>query len=32
VIHSDGTTGEYHWGRELKKKLIEWEAAEAAKR
>lgn len=26
VIHSDGTIGEYHWGRELKKQLIEWEA------
>ena len=25
VIHSDGTIGEYHWGRDLKKKLIEWE-------
>ncbi len=25
VIHSDGTVGEYHWGRDLKKKLIEWE-------
>lgn len=30
VIHSDGTTGEYHWGRDLKRKLIEWEAAQAA--
>ncbi len=26
VIHSDGTTGEYHWGRELKKRLLDWEA------
>ena len=26
VIHSDGTIGEYHWGRELKRQLIEWEA------
>lgn len=25
VIHADGTTGEYHWGRELKQRLIEWE-------
>lgn len=25
VIHSDGTVGEYHWGRDLKKKLLEWE-------
>ena len=25
VIHADGTIGEYHWGRDLKKKLIEWE-------
>lgn len=25
VIHSDGTIGEYHWGRDLKKKLLEWE-------
>jgi O-6-methylguanine DNA methyltransferase len=25
VIHADGTLGEYHWGRDLKKKLIEWE-------
>lgn len=26
VIHSDGSVGEYHWGRELKKRLLEWEA------
>ena len=25
IIHKDGTTGEYHWGRELKKQLLEWE-------
>ncbi len=25
VIHSDGTLGEYHWGRDLKRRLIEWE-------
>ena len=25
IIHKDGTTGEYHWGRELKKQLIAWE-------
>lgn len=25
VIHSDGTIGEYHWGRDLKKKLLDWE-------
>ncbi|MBM6993085.1 MAG: methylated-DNA--[protein]-cysteine S-methyltransferase [Prevotella sp.] len=31
VIHSDGTTGEYHWGRDLKRRLIEWEAAKVAK-
>lgn len=29
VVHSDGTTGEYHWGPELKKRLIAWEAAAA---
>lgn len=27
VIHSDGTFGEYHWGRDLRRKLIEWEKA-----
>jgi AraC family transcriptional regulator of adaptative response/methylated-DNA-[protein]-cysteine methyltransferase len=27
VIHSDGTLGEYHWGRDLKKQILEWEAA-----
>lgn len=27
VIHSDGTLGEYHWGCELKGRLIEWEKA-----
>lgn len=26
VVHSDGTTGEYHWGKDLKKSLIDWEA------
>lgn len=25
VIHSDGTLGEYHWGRDLKKMLLQWE-------
>lgn len=25
VVHKDGTTGEYHWGRDLKKKILEWE-------
>ncbi len=25
IIHSDGTTGEYHWGKELKQQLIDWE-------
>lgn len=25
VIHKDGTPGEYRWGRELKKRLLEWE-------
>jgi O-6-methylguanine DNA methyltransferase len=29
VVHSDGTTGEYHWGPELKRRLIDWEAAAA---
>lgn len=27
VIHKDGTTGEYHWGRDLKRRLIAWEQA-----
>ena len=27
IIHKDGTIGEYHWGRELKEKLLEWEKA-----
>jgi O-6-methylguanine DNA methyltransferase len=30
VIHNDGTTGEYHWGNELKKRLLKWEADTAA--
>lgn len=25
VIHKDGTLGEYHWGQDLKKQLINWE-------
>lgn len=25
IIHSDGSTGEYHWGKDLKKRLLEWE-------
>ena len=25
IIHSDGTIGEYHWGKELKQQLIDWE-------
>ena len=29
VIHSDGTIGEYHWGRDLKRQLIEWEKSKA---
>lgn len=29
VIHSDGTLSEYHWGKELKKQLLQWEAAQA---
>jgi O-6-methylguanine DNA methyltransferase len=29
VIHSDGTISEYHWGKELKQKLLEWEASTA---
>ena len=32
VVHSDGTTGEYHWGRELKQKLIAWERTRLADR
>lgn len=31
VIHSDGTYGEYHWGRDLKRRLIEWEKAQVNK-
>ena len=30
VIHSDGTYGEYHWGHDLKRRLIEWERAQLA--
>lgn len=30
IVHSDGTLGEYHWGKELKRRLIDWEAARAA--
>ncbi len=30
VIHSDGTLGEYHWGRELKRRIIDWEKAQLA--
>ena len=25
VIHSDGNVGQYHWGEELKRQLIQWE-------
>lgn len=25
VVHRDGTTGEYHWGRQRKQELIDWE-------
>ena len=25
VVHSDGSTGQYHWGAKLKKRLIQWE-------
>lgn len=25
VVRSDGTYGEYHWGRDLKRRLIDWE-------
>ena len=25
IIHKDGTIGEYHWGKELKKQLLDWE-------
>lgn len=31
VVHSDGTIGEYHWGKELKQQLLKWEAETAAK-
>lgn len=27
VVHKDGTTGEYHWGRDLKRRLLEWESS-----
>lgn len=26
VIHNDGTIGEYHWGRDLKRRLLDWES------
>lgn len=29
VIHSDGTVGEYHWGSDLKRRLIAWEKSKA---
>lgn len=32
VIHSDGSLGQYHWGQDLKKRLIAWEAAQVAAR
>lgn len=32
VVHSDGSTGQYHWGPELKKNIIAWEADEAKRR
>jgi methylated-DNA--[protein]-cysteine S-methyltransferase len=25
VVHSNGSTGQYHWGAQLKKRLIQWE-------
>jgi O-6-methylguanine DNA methyltransferase len=28
IVHSDGTIGKYHWGSDLKKKLIDWERKE----
>lgn len=28
VVNSDGTVGKYHWGSELKKRLIDWERQE----
>ncbi len=28
VVRSDGTCGEYHWGRDLKRRLIDWEQAQ----
>lgn len=30
VVHLDGSTGEYHWGRHRKRQLIEWERDRAA--
>lgn len=27
IVRSDGSTGEYYWGRELKARLLEWESA-----
>lgn len=32
IIHSDGTPGEYHWGRELKQQLLRWEASADAEK
>lgn len=26
VVHSDGSPGEYHWGKDLKRRLLEWES------
>ncbi len=25
IIHKDGTLGEYHWGSEIKRQLLDWE-------
>lgn len=32
IIHKDGTFGQYRWGAEVKRKLIQWEASYAAKK
>lgn len=28
IINADGSLGDYHWGSDLKKKLLDWEQAE----
>lgn len=29
VVHSDGQLGNYHWGKQLKRDLIEWEKSQS---